>query len=58
MAGPSARQLAPPDAVFEVVPDPDFDCMANLAAGAVIMHQAGTDVEPILELEFCQKLAL
>ena len=54
-----ARQLATLDAVFEAIPELEFDQTANLRAEAGhdrLLHNAGVDAEPIPELEFDQTL--
>ena len=57
----NGQQLESLDAVFEAIPDLEFDQTANLVAEAVHdlwMHLAGADAEPIPELEFDQTLGL
>ena len=52
-----AQELAAPVAVFEAIPELEFDQTANLRAEAGhdrLLHNAGVDAEPILELEFDQ----
>ena len=52
-----AQRLAAPEAVFEAIPELEFDQTANLRAEAGhdrLLHNAGVDAEPILELEFDQ----
>ena len=54
-----AQRLAAPEAVFETIPELEFDQTANLRAEAGhnrLVHIAGVDAEPILELEFDQTL--
>ena len=54
-----AQRLATLDAVFEAIPEVEFDQTPNLAAEAGhdrVLHDAGIDAEPILELEFDQTL--
>jgi len=53
------QELAAPEAVFEEIPELEFDQTANLTAEAgfdLMVHIAGIDAEPILELEFDQTL--
>ena len=53
------QRLAAPEWVFEAIPQLEFDWTANLAAEAGYdqwTHPAGTDAEPIPELEFDQTL--
>ena len=55
------QRLAAPEWVFEAIPQLEFDWTANLAAEAGYdqwTHPAGTDAEPIPELEFDQTLGL
>ncbi len=50
-----AQRLATLDAVFEAIPELEFDQTANLRAEAGHdrwLHNAGVDAEPIPELEF------
>ena len=54
-----AQRLAAPEAVFEAIPELDFDQTANLRAEALherLLHNAGVDAELIPELEFDQTL--
>ena len=54
-----AQRLATLDAVFEAIPEVEFDQTANLRAEAGhdrVLHDAGIDAEPIPELEFDQTL--
>ena len=54
-------QLGALEPVFEAIPELVFDQMANLAAEAgrdLSAHTAGTDAEPVPELEFDQTLGL
>jgi len=54
-----AQRLAAPEAVFELIPELDFDQTANLRAEALherLLHNTGVDAEPIPELEFDQTL--
>ncbi len=54
-----ALRLAAPEAVFEVIPEVELDQTANLRAEAGhdrLVHNAGVDAEPTLELEFDQTL--
>ncbi len=54
-----AQRLATLDAVFESIPELEFDQTANLTAEAgfdLMVHIAGIDAEPIPELEFDQTL--
>ncbi|GEM_PF-1097839 len=54
-----AQRLAAPEAVFEAIPELEFDQTANLTAEAGhdrLLHDAGVDGEPITELEFDQTL--
>ena len=49
------QELAAPEAVFEAIPEVEFDQTANLTAEAGhdrLLHDAGVDAEPIPELEF------
>ena len=49
------HELAAPEAVFEAIPELDFDQTANLRAEALherLLHNTGVDAEPILELEY------
>ena len=55
------QELAAPEAVFEAIPEVEFDQTANLRAEAghdriSQLHDAGVDAEPIPELEFDQTL--
>ena len=53
------QELAAPKAVFEAIPELEFDQTANLRAEAGhdrLLHNAGVDAEPIPELEFDQTL--
>ena len=53
-----AQRLAAPEAVFEAIPELEFDQTANLRAEAGhdrLLHSVGVDAEPIQELEFDQK---
>ena len=53
-----AQRLAAPEAVFEAIPEFEFDQTANLRAEAGhdrLLHSVGVDAEPIQELEFDQK---
>ena len=52
-----AQRLAAPEAVFEAIPELEFDQTANPTAEAGLDrlgHNAGVDAEPIPELEFYQ----
>ncbi len=54
-----AQGLAAPEAVFEAIPELEFDQTASLRAEAGhdrLLHIAGVDGEPIPELEFDQTL--
>ena len=54
-----AQRLAAPEAVFEAIPELEFDQTANPTAEAGhdrLLHNAGVDAEPIPELEFDQTL--
>ena len=54
-----AQRLAAPEAVFESIPELEFDQTANPTAEAGhdrLLHNAGVDAEPIPELEFDQTL--
>ncbi len=56
-----AQQLAYPEAVFEAIPDLEFDQTANLRAEAGhdrLLHNAGVDAEAIPELECDQTFGL
>jgi len=56
-----AQRLAAPEAVFEAIPELEFDQTANLTAEAGherLLHDAGVDTEPIPALEFDQTLGL
>jgi len=53
------QELAAPEAVFESIPELEFDQTTNLTAEAGhdrLLHTAGVDAEPIPELEFDQTL--
>ena len=53
------QELAAPEAVFEAIPELEFDQTANQRAEAGhdrLGHNAGVDAEPIPELEFDQTL--
>ena len=53
------QELAALEAVFEAIPELEFDQTANLRAEAghdLMVHIAGIDAEPIPELEFVQTL--
>ena len=53
------QELAAPVAVFEAIPELEFDQTANLTAEAGherLLHKAGVDAEPIPELEYGQTL--
>ena len=53
------QEFAAPEAVFEPIPELEFDQAANLRAEAGhdrLLHNAGVDAEPIPELEFDQTL--
>ena len=53
------QELAAPEAVFEAMPEIEFDQTANLRAEAGhdrLLQNAGVDAEPIPELEFDQTL--
>ena len=53
------QELVAPEAVFEAIPELDFDQTANLIAEALherLLHNAGVDAEPIPELEYDQTL--
>ena len=55
----NGQELAAPVAVFEDIPELEFDQTANLRAEARhdrFLHNAGVDAEPIPELEFDQTL--
>ena len=54
-----AQHLAAPEAVFEAIPELEFDYTANLTAESGhyrLLHKADVDAEPILDLEFDQTL--
>ena len=54
-----AQRLAAPESVFEAITELEFDQTANLRAEAGhdrLLHNAGVDAEPILELDFDQPL--
>ena len=54
-----AQRAAAPEAVFEAIPELEFEQTANLTAEAGhdrLLHNAGVDAEPIPELEFDQTL--
>ena len=56
-----AQRLAALEAVFEAIPQLEFDQTANLRAEAEhdrLLHNAGVDAEPIPELEFDQTLGV
>jgi len=51
------QELAAPEAVFEAIPELEFDQTANLISEVRhdrLLHNAGVDAEPIPELEFYQ----
>ena len=53
------QRLNGPEALFEAIPELEFDQTANLRAEAGhdrLGHNAGVDAEPIPELEFDQTL--
>ena len=53
------QELAAPEAVFEAMPEIEFDQTLNLRAEAGhdrLLQNAGVDAEPIPELEFDQTL--
>ena len=53
------QRLFAPEAVFEAIPELEFDQTANLRAEAGhdrLLHNAGVDAELIPELEFNQTL--
>ena len=53
------QELAAPEAVFEAIPELEFDQTENLRVEAGhdrLVHNAGVDAEPIPELEFDQTL--
>jgi len=53
------QELVAPEAVFEAIPELEFDQTGNLRAEAGhvrLGHDAGVDAEPIPELEFDQTL--
>lgn len=53
------HELAAPEAVFEAIPELEFDQTANLRVEAGherLLHNAGVDAEPIPEMEFDQTL--
>ena len=53
------QELAAPEAVFEAIPEVEFDRTANLRAEAAhdrLLHNADVDAERIPELEFDQTL--
>ena len=55
------QELAAPEAVFEAIPEVEFDQTANLRAEAghdriSQLHDEGVDAEPIPELEFDQTM--
>ena len=55
----SAQRLAAPEAVSDAIPELEFDQTASLRAEAGhdrLGHNAGVDAEPILELEYDQRL--
>ena len=52
-----AQRLAAPEPEFEAIPELEFDQTANPTAEAGndrLVHIAGVDAEPILEMEFDQ----
>ena len=54
-----AQRLAAPEALFEAMPEIEFDQTLNLRAEAGhdrLLQNAGVDAEPIPELEFDQTL--
>ena len=54
-----AQRLAAPEAVFEAIPELEFDQTANLRAEAGhdrLLHNAGVAAEPKPELKFDQTL--
>ncbi len=54
-----AQRLATLDAVFEAIPEVEFDQTANQRAEAGhdrLLHNVGVDAEPIPELEYDQTL--
>ncbi len=53
------QRLAAPEAVFEAIPELEFDQTGNLRAEAGydrLLNNAGVDAEPIPELEYDQTL--
>ena len=55
----NGQEPAAPEAVFEAIPELEFDQTANLTAEAGhdrLLHDAGVDAEPIPEPEFDQTL--
>ena len=53
------QELAAPEAVFEAIPEVEFDQTANLTAEAGhdrLLHNASVTAEPIPDLEFNQTL--
>ncbi len=53
------QELAAPEAVFEAIPELEFDQTGNLRAEAGydrLLNNAGVDAEPIPELEYDQTL--
>ncbi len=53
------QRLAAPEAVFEAIPELEFNHTANPRAEAGhdrLLHNVGVDAEPISELEFDQTL--
>ena len=53
------QELAAPVAVFEAIPELEFDQTANLTAEAGherLLHDVGIDAEPMPELEFDQTI--
>ena len=55
----TGQRLAAPEAVFEAIPELEFDQTANLRAEAGhnrVLHDAGVGAEPIPELEFDQTM--
>ena len=57
----NGQQLAAPEGVFEAIPELEFAQTANLAEEAGrdrSAHTAGTDAEPVPDLELDQTLGL
>ena len=55
------QQLDAPEEVFEATLELEFEPTANLAAEAghdLLAHPAGSDAEPVPDLEFDQTLGL